>query len=220
MSEEINKVDWINLILKTISSIISGSIIVLVSLYIWHQQNNTSQQQKLYETKIETLKKFTEDGGKMIHYSEFMIRTKLELYQLLSKEISKELDVTKNTKLTPDYYEKTMRNQLRLQQDKPILYAQYMKGLEFQSEFQSSMLLAKTFFEPYAEFDSLQSLFSENIIVEKVKLKNNGDILNIQNLDKEIIIIELRNEQLRLFSKIVESLFYQIKYPEKFKIKD
>lgn len=208
-TQEKNKVDFKGILVNISSNIISGTVIALIGLYVWHKQNDTSQNEKLYEAKISTLTKFTTDCGKMIHYSEFMIRTKLELYQLISSEI----DTLNKENIKPDFYDKTMRSQLTIQKDKPILYAEYMKGLEFQSEFQSSLLLTKTLFEPYKEFDSLQVLFTEEAIVQLILKNNNNSTLNIQYLDKESIVNELRNQQLTLFSKISESLFYQIKYP-------
>ena len=96
--------------LKTISSIISGSVITLIGLYVWHKQNDTSQNQKLYETKLETLKKFTIDGGKMMFFSEFLIRTKLELFQMMDKE-SDSL-ISQNS--LRNAYDRTLENQVKI----------------------------------------------------------------------------------------------------------
>jgi hypothetical protein len=205
------KIDWIDFFSKTLSTIVSGIVIATVGLYIWEQQNMTTQQQKLFDNKIEVFKKLSSDGGKMIHYSEYMIRTKLEFYQLFENDYDSVFRPNQDLRI----YEKTMSYQLIVQKDKPILYSEYMKGLEFQSDFMASLLMTKTVFNPYAELDTLQYLFTEEAIIERIKVNNGGILPKISTINKEQVVNSLRNEQLRLLSKILKSLFYQIKYPEK-----
>lgn len=201
------KIDWIDLFTKTISSIISGIVIAIVGLYIWKQQNLTTQQQKLYDTKVEILKKMTSDGGKMIHFSEFMIRTKLELYQRFENEYNSSFRPNQDKHI----YEKTMKFQLEIQKEKPILYSEYMKGLEFQSDFLATTLITKTVFQSFPELDSLQKLFSEEAIVRELEHSNNGTLPKISLTNKEEIINSLQKKQTKLFSEILAKMFQDIR---------
>jgi hypothetical protein len=208
--DTINKIEWVDLLFKTASTIVSGIVIAIFGLYIWKQQFMTTQQQKTYDTKVEVFKKLSADGGKMIHYSEFMIRTKLELYQYFENDYDSSFRPDQDHEI----YEKTMRYQLKIQKEKPILYSEYMKGLEFQSDFMSTLLLTKTVFEPCPELDSLRDLFTEEAIIETLKVLNKGSLPKIFLANKEQVVNVLRKKQISLLSKILESLYTQIKYAE------
>jgi len=205
-SEIVKKgVDWMKFLLKILSTVVSGIIIAFVGLYIWEQQNMTTQQQKMYDTKIEIFKQLTSDVTKMIYYSEFIIRTQLELRQHFD-----------NIHDSADFaiYDKQMEYHLIVQKEKPNIYAENMKGLEFQSTFSSTILMTQIIFEPYPEFDTLQYLFSTEAIKDEVLLANNNESLNISTINKENIVNSIREKQKGLLEKILKSLFYQIKYPE------
>jgi hypothetical protein len=84
-----------------------------------------------------------------------------------------------------------------------------MKGLEFQSTFSSTILMAQIIFEPYPEFDTLQYLFTDKAICDEVLLANNNESLNISTTNKEDIVNSIREKQKGLLKRILESLFYQ-----------
>jgi hypothetical protein len=189
-----------------IVNIISGIVIAYAGLLIWGFQNATTQEQKFYETRVEVMKTFSAEGGKMISLFEFMVRARFELIQIQQMEME-------SSENSSDYivsYENMMNSHILLKERNPLIYDQYMKGLDFQHDFLATCLLSRAFFDSTHIIDSFQQIFSDQTIYSQLEKMNFSPTQHIDSIDREKIIVNIRTQQTELFTKILQHMYSKI----------
>lgn len=204
MVQQTNKHEWIYAL---IGSIITVVITAIIGFFVWTKQNNKTQEQTLYEHKLNSFETFTKCSTRMIYLTTFKDRIELEQAKL---EYTPErlLRYNKFKDSSSIGYKARLLIQANLKMHFPIEYDNYMKALDYYSEFASSYLAVTNLFRDStnAEVIKFNDLFSMKHYQETIlgigKL-NHGDI---HSVDGDKLIDTLLSERNLQFTKALMSM--------------
>jgi hypothetical protein len=196
-----------------IVSVITAILTSLLNYFVWYNQNLTTQEQNLLENKILLFEKFSNASAKMIYYSEFMMRIKIEQYKLERNYADSLAKTNGKIKIDTLPYQVRLKNQIILEKRFPLEYSIFMKGLEYQGDFISSVVTTQIVFGDSVKSDinNFNSYFTEYYVQNKVKEEMEHKKIDIYDVNDDHIITVALNEKNNLLSGILGSMYNEIK---------